>query len=255
MTTVTSNITKGGALLDDARQFVALWEDDLPIDINLGRFSQDNILGLPSLARAADVTQRILRPRFVDPGPQVIPALRVLLSSPAAFSDACYFEASRADELLAIFAEQAVTGWFDEGRLAVNSEVADRWLAGAEDKGIVPQWSPERRRKIARGLLAALRDFGRLQGATKSPNKEIAAPGISDGGFAYVAYRLHQSGDSSRGSLTSPVWRRWLLDSRRIDQHMHRLASHGLIYYARAGSSLRIDWRAESLVEVARAVA
>ena len=255
MTAVTSNITKGGALLDDSRQFVALWEDDLSSEINLRRFSQYNILGLPSLARAADVTQRILRPRFVDPGSQVIPALRVLLGSPAAFSDACYFEASRADDLLAIFAEQAVAGWFDEGRLAVNSEVADRWLASAEQKGIVPEWSPERRRKIARGLLAALRDFGRLEGATKSPNKEIASAGISDGGFAYVAYRLHQSGESSRGSLTSSVWRRWLLDAPRIDQHMHRLAAQGLLYYDRAGSSLRIDWRAESLVEVARAAA
>ena len=71
----------------------------------------------------------------------------------------------------------------------------------------------------------------------------------------FVAYRLHQSGESSRGLLTTPVWKRWLLDSTRIDQHMHRLAAQGLLYYARAGSSLRIDWRAESLVEVAGAVA
>ena len=96
---------------------------------------------------------------------------------------------------------------------------------------------------------------GRLEGATKSPNKEIAGPDISNGGFAYVAYRLHQSGESSRGLLTTPVWKRWLLDRPRVDQHMHRLAAQGLVYYARAGSSLRIDWRVESLVEVARAVA
>ena len=34
---------------------------------------------------------------------------------------------------------------------------------------------------------------------------------------------------------------------------MHRLAALGVVYYAVAGSSLRIDWRAESLAEVARA--
>ena len=61
----------------------------------------------------------------------------------------------------------------------------------------------------------------------------------------------------SRAAAPSPrrSGSRWLLDAPRIDQHMHRLAAQGLLYYARAGSSLRIDWRAESLVEVARAAA
>lgn len=255
MTELTSNITKGGALLDDTRQFVALWDNNQSVEQNLGRFAQDNLLGLPSLARAADVTHRILRPRFVDAGPDVLPSLHILRNSTNPFTDACYFEASRSEALLAIFAENALTEWFNDGRLGVNSELADTWLAAAAKQGVLPEWSDGRRRKIARGLLAALRDFGRLEGAPKSPNKEIAGPGISDGGFAYVAYRLHQGGESSRGLLTSPVWKRWLLDSPRIDQHMHRIAAQGLLYYARAGSSLRVDWRAESLMEVAHAFA
>ena len=242
-------------MLDDARQFVMLWDDAMTCDQNLERFSELNVLGLPSLSRAADVTNRILRPRFVDGGDDVVPALRVLSSSPQAFVDACYYETSRDDALLALFAEQAIAAWYDGGRLAVDAELADHWLADRARHDIVPAWSNVRRRKIARGLLAALRDFGRLDGAKGSPKKTISGPGISDGGFAYVAYRLHESGESSRGTLTSSVWRRWLLDAPRIDQHMHRLAAQGLLYYARAGSSLRIDWRAESLVEVARAAA
>ncbi len=255
MSEVTSNITKGGALLDDARQFVMLWDEELSCAENLDRFAELNLLGLPSLARASDVTSRILRPRFVDAGPEVIPAIRALCASPPAFVDACYYETSRADALLARFAEQAVSNWYDQGRLRVDSELADTWLAERAKEGSPPEWSDGRRRKIARGLLAALRDFGRLEGARGSAAKQIAGPGISDGGFAYVAYRLHQSGESSRGLLTTPVWKRWLLDGPRIDQHMQRLAAQGLVYYDRAGSSLRIDWRADSLVEVARAVA
>lgn len=253
MSGITSNITKGGALLDDARRFVELWDDDDDANSNLDRFAHENLLGLPSLARAADVTNRILRPRFVDTCAEVIPALRHLRTNTSAFVDACYFETARDDELLAMFAEEAVWNWFQDGRLRVNAELTDHWLAEMSASGVVPEWSDGRRRKVARGLLAALRDFGRLEGAKGSPEKEIAGPGISTGGFAYVAYRLHQSGESSRGTLTSSVWKRWLLDDPRIDQNMHRLAAQGLLYYARAGSSLRIDWRAQNLEDVARA--
>ena len=255
MSQFTANITKGGALLDDTRQFVTLWDDGLAVECNLDRFASQNILGLPSLARAADVTRRVLRPRFVDPDAGVLAALRCLRDSGDVFVDACYYETTRDDELLALFAETAVSEWFDQGRLLVNSELVDQWLLECTSNVGVPAWTDGRRRKVARGLLAALRDFGRLAGAVGSPSKEIAGPGISDGGFAYVAYRLHQAGCSSRAMLTSTVWRRWLLDPGRIDHHMHRLAAQGLLYYDRAGSTLRIDWRATDLTEVARAVA
>lgn len=255
MTAMSSNISKRGALLDDTRQFVSLWNDDLSSAANLSLFNEQNLLGLPSQSRAADVTMYALRPRFVDPGEDVVRALRILRDNPAAFSDACYYEASRADQLLAAFAEGPLACWYDEGRLGLNADLAEHWLAELETADKVPAWSPSLKRRVAQGLLATLRDFGRLEGATRSPNKDIAGPGISDGGFAYVAYRLHQCGESSRGLLTTPVWKRWLLDGPRVDQHMHRLAAQGLVYYDRAGSSLRIDWRVESLVEVARAVA
>ena len=249
---MSSNITKGGALLDDSRQFVALWNDDSDIDTNLSRFREENLLGLPSLARAADVTNRILRPRFVDSGRDVIPALRLLRNDPSAFVDACYYETAQDDPLLAKFAEEAVLAWFEDGQLSINTELVDQWIVSLGEQGLIPAWSDGRRQKVARGLLAALRDFGRLDGAKGSLNKKLCSPGISEGGFAYVAYRLHERGESSRGVLTAPTWKRWLLDDARIDHHMHRLAAQGLLYYARAGSSLRIDWRVKDLVEVTR---
>ena len=39
----------------------------------------------------------------------------------------------------------------------------------------------------------------------------------------------------------------------RVDEMLHRLVSLGVVYYSVAGSTLRIDWRANSLLEVARA--
>ena len=81
MTVYTSNIQKGGALLDDARRLVEVWDQHEDTESNLERIAGENLLAKPSRARAEDVLRRILRPRLVEPGPQIIAALKILLPS------------------------------------------------------------------------------------------------------------------------------------------------------------------------------
>ena len=114
--TFTSNIQKGGALLDDARRVVEVWDLDQDASWNLTRIAEQNLLAKPSRARADDVLLRVLRPRLVEPGPQVIAALKQLLPSPRGFTDAYYFEATRDDALLAAFAEGPLFEWWERGR-------------------------------------------------------------------------------------------------------------------------------------------
>lgn len=255
MSTLSSNIVKGGALIEDTARFVEVWDESLGGEELLNRVVHDNVLGLPTQSRASAVATYVLRPRFVTPGPDVPVALRAILTDRAAFADACYYEATRADALLGRFAEEAIFDWHESGQLVVDVDLVEWWLDGLAAAGVVAAWSSSLKRRVAQGLVATLRDFGRLEGATKSPRKEIARPGISTGGFGYTAYRLHQQGESGRGILRSAVWRRWLLDEKRVDEMMNRLASLGVVFYSVAGSTLRIDWRVDSLVEVARAAA
>lgn len=254
MTGLNSNIVKGGALLDDTTQFLASWDPCTRGQDALDRVVSDNTLGLPTRSRAADIARYVLGPRLVNPGEQVMLGLRELRHDRESFVDACYYEATRADDLLSHFAEDAVWNWYAEGRLDVDVELTQEWLQRLADHGDIPSWSDSLSKRVARGLTATLRDFGRLSGARKSRRKEVARPGISIGGFVYVSYRLHAQGTPSRGILTSKVWRRWLLDEHRVDELMHRLASMGIVFYSVAGSSLRIDWRVDSLEEAIRAV-
>lgn len=255
MSALNSNIVKGGALIEDTVRFLEVWVESQSGEEVVDRIVGENALGLPTQSRAAAVAKYVLRPRFVAPGPDVPAALRAVRADRATFVDACYYEATRADALLGRFAEDAVFSWHEAGRLVVDVDLVTSWLDQLAAKNEVGEWSPSLKMRVAQGLISTLRDFGRLNGAIKSPRKEIARPGISTGGFAYTAYRLHQQGESTRGLLGSPVWRRWLLDDDRVDDMMHRLASLGLLFYSVAGSTRRIDWRLNSLVEVARAAA
>jgi hypothetical protein len=248
----SSNILKGGALLEDTRRFVEVWDDELARDENLDRILRLNLLGHPSRKRAADVLKYVMKRRFLEGADNCIPALRAMQSHPSAFREACYYEAARSDGLLATFAEGPLFGWYSDGRVGVNVRDTEVWLRGLIARAQLPQWSDQVVTRAAQGLLSTLRDFGVLNGAVR---KEYSAPGISAQGFAYVAFREQQQGVSARGLVESTVWRRWLLDARWVNDLLTQADRLGLLHYARAGSAVRIDWRLHDLGEVVRAAA
>lgn len=249
---LTSNILKGGALLDDARRLVEVWDLNEDAAWNLNRIAKENLLAKRSRARTEAVLQRVLRPRLVEPGPQVIAAMKQLRGSPRGFAEAYYFEATRDDELLAAFAEGPLFEWWKAGRVSVDVNEVAGWLGELGLNGATPPWADSTRIQVARHLLAALRDFGILTGAV---HKEFSRASLSIAGFGYVAFRLHETGASSRALLASLVWRRWLLTQARVTELFQEAARNGLLRYSSAGSAVRVDWLQESLSEVVRAVA
>lgn len=249
---LNGNIQKGGAMLGDTRRIVEAWDDSADADTNLERITATNALGKKSRKRSDDVLLRILRPRFVDPNPDVVPSLRALLDSPRSFSEACFYETARDDQLLAAFAEGPIFDWYSAGRVGVTVEETKAWLEALAQDGRLPQWTDTVRTKVARGLLAALRDFGVLRGAVI---KEFASPGMSARGFAYVSFREHQQGVSARAMVEGTLWRRWLLDDRWVNDLLTQVDHLGLLHYSKAGSSVRLDWRVDDLVDAVCAAA
>ena len=248
----TVNIQKGGAMLEDTRRVIDVWDDDSEPAVNLRRIADTNMLGKTSRKRTNDVLLRIIGPRYVTPGPQIIPALRSLQDDPRAFREACFYETARDEQLLAAFAEGPIFEWYTEGRIGVTVEEVKAWLVKLNVVGQLPELTDTVRTKVARGLLAALRDFCVLHGVVR---KEFNPPGMSPKGFAYVAYREFEQGISARALVESTIWRRWLLDARWVNELFTQVDRLGYLHYSRAGSAVRIDWRAANLSEVVHAAA
>ncbi|HEX8084858.1 MAG TPA: BrxA family protein [Solirubrobacteraceae bacterium] len=251
MTEYTTNIQKGGALLDDARLMVEAWDPALSTEENLHAVRDGDRLVKGTRSRAADVVLRVLRPRLVDPGAFVIEALRKVQSDPAAFADIVYFEAMRDDELLRDFATGPLYAHYTAGRSYVTVEDTLTWLASLAEPR-VRAWSETVRMKVARGLLAALRDFGVLKGSVK---KRFRAPAMTNRGFAYAAWRLSREAGTDRVVFTTELWRAWLLDPRRVEELVNQLDRCGVWSYSSAGSATRIDWRCDDIAEVLDAAA
>ena len=251
----TTRLLKGGAVLEDTRRVVELWDLDLDSQANLERLAAKNPLGKRSRSRMDDLLYWVIQRRLVDPGGHVIAALKELLDDHRAFREACYYEASSDDALLAQFAEGPLWDWWQRGRLAVGVEDALGWLQELADSGKALDWSDSVRTRLSQGLLSALRDFGILKGAPRCHRKEFAQPAMSARGFAYVAWREHEQGASSRALANGCVWHRWLLDDAAVEALFNQSARLGVLQLSRAGSAVRVDWRVAGLAEATRGAA
>jgi hypothetical protein len=178
--------------------------------------------------------------------------MKQLLGHPQALTEALYFEAATDDALLAAFSEGPLYEWYESGRTGVAIEDVTNWLAAEAAGGRAPEWSPTVRTKVSRGLLAALRDFGILEGSVR---KTFGSPRMTLAGFCYVAYRLHEAGASSRRIVDSVVWRRWLLGTDHVADLFAQASRADVLSFASVGSAIRIDWHVGRLEEAVRAAA
>ena len=248
---ITTRIIKGGALLEDSRRFVDEWDLHCGPQENLEMFRSGNVLGKRSRSRAEDALA-ILRQRFVQPGPEVVRALKVLTAWPDAFRAACYYEAARNDDLLAYTAGEILYASRQRGWIRVAVEDVERALLEAPPGPAVKEWGESTRRRVIHGLLSALRDFEVLEGQA---TKHLARPHMPFAGFVYVLGRLRARLASSHEIVTSSAWRWWLLDDHHVRSLFLDADREGLLRFSEAGTTVRIDWRTGGLEEMVRAVA
>jgi hypothetical protein len=241
----TARIIKGGALLSESRRFLEAWQPDRTPEENLARIAARRALGKTQVRQNAVLG--ILRRRFLEAGPEVVSSLRRLVQNPVAFREACYYEATRTDELLAAFAEGPLFALYRAGQREVDVNDVNRWLA---TDARVPRWNAETRERVAQGLLATLRDFGILEGAVRGRRKRISPPHLSSQGFCYVALRERNRHRSARSVLQAPLWRRYLLTAEAVRRLFLDADRLGCLRFAEAGSMVRVDWLITSLEEI-----
>lgn len=194
----------------------------------------------------------ILRQRFVEPGPEVLSALKSLTTRSDAFRDACYYEAARNDGLLAYTAAEILCALRGLGWVKVTVDDVERALVQAPPAPAVKEWADDTRRRVVHGLLSALRDFEVLEGRA---TKHLTRPHLSFAGFVYVLGRLRTEFSSSHEIVMSPVWQWWLLEDRQVRGLFLDADREGLLRFSEAGTTVRIDWCVDGLREMVLAVA
>jgi Putative inner membrane protein (DUF1819) len=237
---INSRLQKGGALLSDMRRLVVVWPEDGNVEDPSAYVLR--ALKKQSLSRAHDTFIRAFRPRFLEGEPPFSWKLARLLEDAGVSADAIkafyYWISARNERILYDFTVQELIEVRRSGIQRVRIEEVISWIKGylqANGK----KWSPTVTQKVARGMLAALRDFGILQGDIV---KTIAPRHCPSEAFALVAFCLSELGIVGRALIQHPDWRLFLFDENDVERAMLEIHQKGWVNYQVAGTVSRIDF-------------
>jgi Putative inner membrane protein (DUF1819) len=151
-----------------------------------------------------------------------------------------YWVTARSDRLLYDYVTQELIQIGGSGDGSVRIEETTAWI-WRQLRRTHQHWSPTVTVKVARGLLAALRDFRILDGARR---KRLAPSYVPIESFCYLAFCLRQLGISGESLVNYSDWRLFLLTPSLVERRFLDAHQHKFLEFHAAGRVYRIDFPA-----------
>jgi len=250
----SSRIIKAGALIGDTKTLLSHWDIAASVAENIARVQRENVLGKASRSRVQDILA-IFRQRYLTED-SVTRALVTLVRgtfSAAALDKILYFHSARADPLLSDAVTEILVPLHAQGLVDISplnfQRSLTKWVAEGKTAG---HWSASTIERISSGLLAALRDFGVLQGVI---NKKIAPLFLPLEAFSYIVFYLKQHQPSGAKLIELADWQLFLLERNDVERLLFEAHQHELLEYHVAGSVTRLTFPAGTLEEYANVLA
>ena len=246
----TSRIIKASALIQDTQVLLSEWDLKNTVAENMDRARRENIFGKASRSRVEDILL-IFRQRYFD-DPDVGAALVTLAQdgAPAQWiQPLLYFFAAQNDRTLRdmvieVLYPRQLAGYPDVPLATVLAALRN-WTAQGET---VTQWGNKTVLRVAQNLMAALRDFGVLQGRI---NKRAAPVYLPTPSFALLALWLKGHLGSGQRILQSDEWKLFFLTTQAVERFFLEADQMHLLTYSAAGSVVRVEFPAVTLKEYA----
>lgn len=204
------------------------------------RVVRENIVGKTSRNRVRDLLSRIFFRRFSG---SVADNLHVLLQTRITERDLhllLLYHTALADDLLYDFITEHLLGLLTRGRVYMDTADGIQFINNLTAQGLIsPPWSEQITMKTSRGLLAACRDFGLLEGQNR---KQFAHPLLPYPVFLYVAYSLRDREVPSNQIISHRDWRLFLLEEDQVERQFLSAHQNGDLRYEAAGGIKRLDW-------------
>lgn len=237
---ITTRIQKGGALLADMRQLVCHWASK-PDGMAPGRFVKD-VLPKATQSRAKDTYIRAFLPRFIDGSPpgawKLCAKLEECLPSSDIARSFYYWVTARGEPALYRYVTEELFELARSGARSVTSEEVALWIRKIT-RNAPGQWTDLVTIKVARGILAALRDFGVLEGSAR---KSINGGYLPLESFCLITFCLRFILHDSQELTEHPDWRLYLLSPRAVERLLLEAHQHDWLDYQAAGAVCRLEF-------------
>lgn len=247
----TSRLQKGGAVLEDMRILIRSWNNGVSIREGQTKVIEENILGKRTRKRAKDVYEHCFVPRFLKGNPpEAWKLLRVLEDKNLPLEilkPVYYWITARSEPLMYDFVVDEV---FPRSKGVVPiirmDETIDWIKKRLPEQG--KSWSDAVTKRVASGLLSALRDFGILEGKVK---KMIAPLYLPVESFSYIAFILHKLGTTPEKLISHNDWKLFLMAPQVVERLFIEAHQMRLLHFQAAGNIYRIEFFATTVEEMA----
>lgn len=249
-----TRLQKGGALLEDMRLLVRNWNNSDEQN-QVDEMVVANLLGKHSRARAWDTFRRTFLPRFIGGNPadawKIVRKLEDRHIPIEILRPVYYWITARNERLLYDFVCTELFRLSKNQITTITTNEVSSWIH-SQLVNCDKSWTVTVKNKVARGILATLRDFGILEGAAK---KKIAPTYIPIDSFAYIAFALDREGVSGSNLINHKDWNLFLFSPGIVERMFLEADRNGLVRFQAAGKIARIDFFADCFKEMADVIA
>jgi hypothetical protein len=246
------NLKNVSGFVADVNLLVSNWDESRSVQENLDAAVGKNLFGKATRKRVDDIL-RVFRERYL-PEDGSARAFRILVGSslPSEITDrVIYYYTALAEPLLYDFVTEYLRERYLRGEQRVTVSNATEFIEQSLREGrMAGKWESEQTRgRVARGLMATLRDLGVLGGAKQSHEKTLLPAHLHILAFAYVAFHIHCSELSSARLVHHPHWRLFFLGTREVERYFAEADAYKLLSYQAAGSIIRIEFPTDDFEE------
>ena len=249
----TSRLIKASALIADTKTLLMSWDPGQDVAANLEHARRMNLFGKASRSRVEDILN-IFRQRYFD-DPEIGQALSILVKGnvPGQWVDPLlYYYSVNNDQTLRAIVLEVIQPRQASGYTDISVEHVVRKLRDWVGEGkTTTAWGEKTILRVAQNALAALRDFGVLQGKA---NKTITPLYLPVEAFTFLAFELWRHERSGEKILKSEDWKLFFLPTQGVERFFLEAHQEKLLAYYAAGSTIRLEFPVNSLGEMAHAL-
>ncbi len=255
-TKYTSNLQKGGAVLEDIKILLKYWRNDIPQKDLIKELISKNVLGKKSRKRVSDVIRYIFLPRYISGYPKNHWAfLKQLVQADVPIEilrPILYLYCALNEPLIGDFISKVLLPRYKKGILEIYSkDVSDFIEKGVQDKTIPVKWGDSVIKRVASGLFSALKGFGILEGKRK---RKIAPKFFPLPVFFYITFFIFKEGVLGKGIIEHPCWKLFLLNSQEIERLFMEAHQDKYLRYEQVGEIVRVEFFQNAFEEVVNAI-
>ena len=246
-------ISKGAGMIEETRRLLGHWRPDEPLDDFARRVQEQGLLGNATAYRTRDLVRRVFAPRLLRPSDKPARMLPRVIASGLpgrVFTELLFVFAARRDPLVYDFTVHEYWPAVRSGSPVLDPNAMLSFLSEAHYDGrLDKQWSEKVSMRVARSVLAILRDVGFLRALCRG-RREIVDYRMSDEGAVILARELNEAGVTDSSLCDHPDWGLFGMTPSEVVERLDEIGEHHGVIVQRAGSVVHFTWVVGSIEEL-----